>query len=99
MDLAAASNMVTDSMSALGIEATEANLTQFSDQLAQTARIIFLRCVPPSAPFSPLSAKMPSAVLSSVVPPASPFAVPPTVKMASPNCATLVFALLAVCAN
>lgn len=37
MDLAAASNMVTDSMSALGIEATEANLTQFSDQLAQTA--------------------------------------------------------------
>ncbi|NBH98547.1 phage tail tape measure protein [Anaerotruncus sp. 1XD22-93] len=37
MDLAAASDMVTDSMSALGIEATEANLTQFSDQLAQTA--------------------------------------------------------------
>lgn len=37
MDLAAASDMVTDSMSALGIEATKANLTQFSDQLAQTA--------------------------------------------------------------
>ena len=37
MDLARASDMVTDSMSALGIEATEANLTQFSDQLAQTA--------------------------------------------------------------
>ena len=37
MDLASASDMVTDSMSALGIEATEANLTQFSDQLAQTA--------------------------------------------------------------
>ncbi|TGX97716.1 phage tail tape measure protein [Hominisplanchenecus murintestinalis] len=37
MGLAAASDMVTDSMSALGIEATEANLTQFSDQLAQTA--------------------------------------------------------------
>lgn len=37
MDLAAASDMVTDSMSALGIEATEANFTQFSDQLAQTA--------------------------------------------------------------
>ena len=37
MSLAAASDMVTDSMSALGIEATEANLTQFSDQLAQTA--------------------------------------------------------------
>ena len=37
MDLAAASDMVTDSMSALGIEATKANLTQFADQLAQTA--------------------------------------------------------------
>lgn len=37
MDLAAASDMVTDSMSALDIEATEENLTQFSDQLAQTA--------------------------------------------------------------
>ena len=37
MDLARASNMVTDSMSALGIEATEANLNTFADQLAQTA--------------------------------------------------------------
>lgn len=37
MSLANASDMATDSMSALGIEATEANLTQFSDQLAQTA--------------------------------------------------------------
>lgn len=37
MSLANASDMVTDSMSALGIAATEANLTQFSDQLAQTA--------------------------------------------------------------
>ena len=37
MSLANASDMVTDSMSALGITATEANLTQFSDQLAQTA--------------------------------------------------------------
>ena len=37
MDLAAASDMITDSMSALGIEANGANLTQFSDQLAQTA--------------------------------------------------------------
>ena len=37
MSLANASAMVTDSMSALGIAATEANLTQFSDQLAQTA--------------------------------------------------------------
>ena len=61
--------------------------------------IIFLRCVPPSAPFSPLSANIPRAVLSSVVPPASPFAVPPTVRIASPNWATLVFALLAVWAN
>lgn len=37
MDLGSASDMVTDSMSALGIEATEENLKQFSDQLAQTA--------------------------------------------------------------
>ncbi len=37
MDLAAASDMVTDSMSALGIEATETNLNTFADQLAQTA--------------------------------------------------------------
>ena len=37
MDLARASNMVTDSMSALGLEATEANLNTFADQLAQTA--------------------------------------------------------------
>ncbi len=37
MELGRASDMVTDSMSALGIEATEENLTRFSDQLAQTA--------------------------------------------------------------
>lgn len=37
MDLAAASDMVTDSMSALQIEATEANLNSFADQMAQTA--------------------------------------------------------------
>lgn len=37
MDLAQASDMVTDSMSALGLEATEANLNTFADQLAQTA--------------------------------------------------------------
>lgn len=37
MDLATASDMVTDAMSALGIEATEANLNTFADQLAQTA--------------------------------------------------------------
>lgn len=38
MDLAAASDMVTDSMSALGIAATEENLTKFGDQLAKTAQ-------------------------------------------------------------
>lgn len=38
MDLAAASDMVTDSMSALGIEATQENLTKFGDQLAKTAQ-------------------------------------------------------------
>ncbi len=37
MDLGRASDMVTDSMSALGIEATEAELTKFADQLAKTA--------------------------------------------------------------
>lgn len=37
MDLASASDMVTDAMSALGLEATEQNLTTFADQLAQTA--------------------------------------------------------------
>lgn len=37
MDLAAASDMVTDSMSALGLEATEDNLNSFADQLALTA--------------------------------------------------------------
>ncbi len=38
MDLATASDMVTDSMSALGIAATKENLTQFGDQLAKTAQ-------------------------------------------------------------
>lgn len=38
MDLAAASDMVTDSMSALGIEATQENLEKFGDQLAKTAQ-------------------------------------------------------------
>lgn len=37
MDLAAASDMVTDSMSALNIEATQDNLNNFADQLAMTA--------------------------------------------------------------
>lgn len=39
MDLASASDMVTDAMSALQIEATQENLTMFSDQLAKTASI------------------------------------------------------------
>lgn len=38
MDLAAASDMVTDAMSALGLAATKENLTQFGDQLAKTAQ-------------------------------------------------------------
>jgi len=37
MDLATASDMVTDSMSALNIEATQDNLTNFADQMAMTA--------------------------------------------------------------
>ncbi len=37
MELGRASDMVTDSMSALGIEATEEELTRFSDKLAKTA--------------------------------------------------------------
>ena len=66
--------------------------------------VIILRSfVPPSDPFMPLSAKRPRAVLSSVIPssvppPLSIFAVPPTVRIASPNCSTLVFAFEAVCA-
>lgn len=38
MELAAASDMITDSMSALGIEATQTNLTEFGDKLAKTAQ-------------------------------------------------------------
>ena len=37
MDLAAASDMVTDSMSALGIEATKSNVDEFGDKMAKTA--------------------------------------------------------------
>lgn len=37
MDLGAASDMVTDSMSALGIAATQDNLSDFADKLAMTA--------------------------------------------------------------
>ena len=52
--------------------------------------ITFRNAVPPSAPFTPLSANIPNTVLASVTPPASVLAVPPTVKSASPNCCTLV---------
>lgn len=38
MDLAEATGMVADSMSALGIEATQENMAQFGDQLAKTAQ-------------------------------------------------------------
>lgn len=38
MDLASASDMVTDSMSALGVEATQENLTEFGDQMAKAAQ-------------------------------------------------------------
>lgn len=37
MDLASASDMVTDSMSALGIEATKDNVDEFGDKMAKTA--------------------------------------------------------------
>lgn len=37
MDLAYASDLATDAMSALGIEASKENLTQFGDQMAMTA--------------------------------------------------------------
>ena len=63
---------------------------------AERDRSILRSLVPPSAPLIPASAKMPSAVLSSTVPPERLRAVAPTVRMASPSCATLVFALLAV---
>ncbi len=37
MNLAYASDLVTDAMSALGIEATSGNLTHFGDEMAKTA--------------------------------------------------------------
>lgn len=39
MDLASASDMVTDAMSALNLKATEQNLSSFSDQLAKSATL------------------------------------------------------------
>ena len=59
-------------------------------------RMMFLRCVPPSAPLIPLLARMPSAVLSSAVPPLMDLAVAPMVRIPSPNCATDVFVVDAV---
>ena len=59
-------------------------------------KMIFLRCVPPSAPLIPLLARMPSAVLSSAVPPLMDLAVAPMVRIPSPNCATDVFVVDAV---
>ena len=58
---------------------------------AERERMIFLRAVPPSAPLMPLSAIKPSIVSSSSTPPDNDFAVPPTVSIASPSWATLVF--------
>ena len=59
-------------------------------------RIMFLKCVPPSAPLIPLLAKIPSAVFSSAVPPFTDFAVAPMVRIPSPSCATEVLVLDAV---
>ena len=56
---------------------------------ADKDKIMFLRAVPPSAPLIPRFARTPRAVFSSTVPPARFFAVPPTVRIASPSCATL----------
>ena len=55
--------------------------------------------VPPSAPFIPLSARIPNTVFISTTPPLSCFAVPPTVSIASPNCATEVLDFCEVFAN
>ena len=60
---------------------------------AESERMMFRSAVPPSEPFTPLSARTPSMVESSVTPPDRFFAVPPTVRNASPSCATLVLVL------
>ena len=59
---------------------------------AVSDKITLRKAVPPSAPFTPLSANRPKTVFSSVVPPASVFAVPPTVRIAAPICDTLALA-------
>ena len=57
-------------------------------------RIMLRSAVPPSAPLIPLSARMPRAVFSSLVPPERFFAVPPTVRIALPSWAMDVLLLL-----
>ena len=52
---------------------------------------MFLRCVPPSEPLIPLSARTPNTWLNSAVPPLTFRAVAPIVRIASPSCETLVF--------
>ena len=66
---------------------------------AVSDKIILRRAVPPSAPLIPLLANIPSAVLSSAVPPAILAAVPPTVSIASPSIETLVFVNVALFAS
>ena len=48
-------------------------------------KMIFRKAVPPSEPFIELSARIPKTAFNSVVPPANALAVPPTVRIASPN--------------
>ena len=62
-------------------------------------KIIFLRAVPPSADFTPLSANTPRAALISSTPPARTLAVPPTVNIPCPSCATDVLLFWLVFAN
>ena len=59
-------------------------------------KMIFRRCVPPSAPLIPLFARIPSAVFNSTVPPLTDFAVAPMVRIPSPSCATEVLVVDAV---
>ena len=59
-------------------------------------RMTLRRWVPPSAPLIPLFARIPSAVLSSAVPPLIDLAVAPMVRIPSPSWATDVLVLDAV---
>ena len=65
-----------------------------SSDFGVSASMMFRRWVPASAPLMPLSAMTPRTVESSSVPPATPFAVPPIRRMASPSWPTEVFVLL-----